>query len=62
MNSWNHAAERRRDRLNKSAAKGGGMLVKPDCDRALAAASFSTRADMQKTNRFQVLKKEPTDA
>jgi hypothetical protein len=34
------------------------MLAKPDCGRVLAAAGFSTRADMSKTNRFQVLKKE----
>jgi hypothetical protein len=44
--------------LDKSAAKGGGMFAKPDCGGVLAAASFSTRVDMSKTNRFQVLKKE----
>jgi hypothetical protein len=44
--------------LKKSAAKGGEMLAKPDCGRVLAAASFSTRVNMSKTNRFQVLKKE----
>jgi hypothetical protein len=38
------------------------MLAKPGCDRVLAAASFSTRADMQKTNRFQMLKKEGAGA
>jgi hypothetical protein len=58
VNSWNHAAENRRGRLNKSAAKGGGMLAKPDCGGALAAASFSTLVDMSKTNQFPVLKKE----
>jgi hypothetical protein len=57
-NCWNHAAEKRRGRLNKSAAKEGEMLAKPDYDGVLAAAGFSTRADMQKTNRFQMLKKE----
>jgi hypothetical protein len=34
------------------------MLAKPGCDGVLAAASFSTRANISKTNRFQVLKKE----
>jgi hypothetical protein len=58
VNSWNHPAENRRGRLNKSAAKGGGMFAKPDCGGVLAAASFSMRAHMQKTNRFQMLKKE----
>ena len=58
MNSWNHAAENRRGRLNKSAAKGGGMLAKPDYGGVFAAASFSMRVNMSKTNKFQVLKKE----
>jgi hypothetical protein len=34
------------------------MLGKPGGDGVLAAASFSTRADVSKTNSFQVLKKE----
>jgi hypothetical protein len=34
------------------------MFAKPDCGGVLAAASFSTRADMSKTNRFHMLKKE----
>jgi hypothetical protein len=58
VNCWNHAAENRRGRLNKSAAKGGEMFAKPDCGGVLATASFSTRANMLKTNKIQVLKKE----
>jgi hypothetical protein len=50
MNSWNHAAEKRLGRLNKSAANGGGMFAKPDCGGVLAAESFSTRVDMSKMN------------
>jgi hypothetical protein len=57
-NSWNHAAESRWGQLNKSAAKGRGMLAKPDCDGVSAAAGFSMRTNMQRTNRFQTLKKE----
>jgi hypothetical protein len=34
------------------------MLAKPDRDRVLATAGFSMRADMQKANRLQMLKKE----
>jgi hypothetical protein len=34
------------------------MLAKPDCGGVSAAASFSTRVNMSKTNRLQVLKKE----
>ena len=62
MNCWNHAAENRRGRLNKSAAKGGRMLAKPGCDGVLAAASFSMRVNMSKTNKFQVLKKKAAGA
>jgi hypothetical protein len=58
VNSWSYAAEKRLDGLNKSAAKEGGMLAKPDCSGVSAAASFSTRVNMSKPNRFQVLKKE----
>jgi hypothetical protein len=58
VNSWNHAAENRCGGLNKSAAKRGRMFAKPGGDGVLAAASFSTRADVSKTNSFQVLKKE----
>jgi hypothetical protein len=58
VNCWNHAAEKRLGPLNKSAAKEGGTLAKPGCGGVSAAASFSTRVNMSKTNRFQVLKKE----
>jgi hypothetical protein len=44
--------------LNKSASKGDEMLAKPDGDGVLAAASFSTRADMSKRNKSHPLKKE----
>jgi hypothetical protein len=33
------------------------MLAKPDCDGVLAAAGFSTRTDMPRTNRFELVKK-----
>jgi hypothetical protein len=45
VNCWNHAAEKRLGPLNKSAAKEGGMLAKPDCSGVSAAASFSTRVN-----------------
>jgi hypothetical protein len=38
------------------------MLAKTDCGGVFAAASFSTRANMQKANRFPVLKKEAAGA
>jgi hypothetical protein len=40
VNIWNHAAENAVGRLNNSAAKGGGMVAKSDCDRGFGGGEF----------------------